>query len=127
VKLTPVQIETARRHLRAADPVMRTIVEAVGPFTLRFERDRFGMLVRSIISQQISTSAARSIRRRLQDLAGLAGLTAANLARFSLDRLRAAGLSPQKAAYVADLAGKVNDGTLDLARNTTTVTQGYPS
>ena len=70
MKLTPTHIQSARRHLRAADPVMKAIIDAVGPYTLRFERDRFAMLVRSIMSQQISTSAARAIRRRLQELAG---------------------------------------------------------
>ena len=116
MKLTPTHIRSARRHLRAADPVMKAIIDAVGPYTLRFERDRFAMLVRSIVSQQISTSAARAIRKRLQGLAGPAGLTAANLTRFTADELRSVGLSPQKAAYVADLAGKVNDGTVDLRR-----------
>jgi DNA-3-methyladenine glycosylase II len=64
MKLTPTHIESARRHLRAADPVMKIIIDAVGPYTLRFERDRFAMLVRSIVSQQISTTAARAIRNR---------------------------------------------------------------
>ena len=116
MKLTPTHIESARRHLRAADPVMQSIIDAVGPYTLWFEQDRFAMLVRSIVSQQISTSAARAIRKRLQDLAGPEGLTAANLARFRADELRSVGLSPQKAAYVADLSAKVNDGTVDLRR-----------
>jgi DNA-3-methyladenine glycosylase II len=74
MKLTPTHIESARRHLRATDPVMKTIIDAVGPYTLRFERDRFALLVRSIVSQQISTNAARAIRRRLQELAGPEGL-----------------------------------------------------
>jgi DNA-3-methyladenine glycosylase II len=116
MKLTAIDIESARRHLRAADPVMAAIIDAVGPYTLRFERDRFALLVRSIVSQQISTSAARAIRRRLQERIGRAGLTAANLARFGSDELRSVGLSPQKASYVADLAAKVNDGTVDLRR-----------
>jgi DNA-3-methyladenine glycosylase II len=112
--LKQTDIQKARRHLRAADPVMRAVIDAVGPFTLRLERDRFAMLVRSIISQQISGSAARSIRQRLHDMAGPDGLSAATLAQFTIDELRSVGLSPQKASYIADLAGKVNDGTLDL-------------
>ncbi len=112
--LKQADIQKARCHLRRADPVMRAAIDAVGPFTLRLERDRFAMLVRSIISQQISTSAARSIRRRLQELVGSEGLNAAKLARVSLDQLRSVGLSPQKASYVADLACKVNGGTVDL-------------
>jgi len=114
MKLTPTQVQSARRHLRAADPVMRSMIDAVGPYTLRFEKDRFGMLVRSIVSQQISTIAARAIRKRLLELVGSEGLTAANLARFTVDQLRSVGLSQQKASYVADLACKVNEGTVDL-------------
>ena len=116
MKLTQPHIQFARRHLRAADPVMRSMIDAVGPYTLRFEKDRFGMLVRSIVSQQISTIAARAIRKRLLELAGPDGLTAANLARFTVDQLRSVGLSQQKASYVADLSCKVNEGTVDLRR-----------
>ncbi len=114
MKLTPAQIKTARCHLRTADPVMKAMIDAVGPYTLRFDGDRFGMLVRSIVSQQISVGAARTIRNRLIDLAGPSGLTAENLAQFSLEELRSVGLSRQKASYVADLAAKVNDGTVEL-------------
>ena len=78
------------------------------------ERDRFRMLVCSIISQQISGSAARSIRRRLRSWLGQRGLNAANLAQFTVEELRSVGLSPQKASYVTDLVQKVNDGTVDL-------------
>ena len=61
---TSDQIETAIQHLQRVDPVMRALIDQAGPFTLKLERDRFGMLVRSILSQQISTKAARSIRRK---------------------------------------------------------------
>lgn len=114
MRLTPTHIRAARRHLRAADPVMKEIIDAVGPFTLRLERDRFSKLVYSIISQQISTSAACSIQGRLLEFVGPKGLTAENLAQFSIEGLRSVGLSPQKASYIADLAAKVNDGTVNL-------------
>lgn len=106
-------IRYARRHLRSADPVMKAIIDAVGPFTLGLERNRFRMLVCSIISQQISGSAAASIFSRLRQLVG-PGLSAANMARFSTDELRSVGLSPQKASYVTDLVRKVNDETVNL-------------
>jgi DNA-3-methyladenine glycosylase II len=109
-------IQKARRHLRAADPVMKNIMDAVGPFTLSLERDRFRMLVCSIISQQISGSAAVAIIGRLRKLAGPGGLRAANLAKFSIAELRSVGLSPQKASYVVDLAQKVKDGTVNLRK-----------
>lgn len=107
-------IQKARRHLRSADPVMKAIIDAVGPFTLGLERDRFRMLVCSIISQQISGSAAASIIRRLRKLAGPGGLNAAHLAKFSITELRSVGLSSQKASYVTDLVKKLNNGTVNL-------------
>ena len=112
--LKQTDIRKARRHLRAADPVMKAVIDAVGPCTLSLERNRFSMLVRSIISQQISWSAASAIRRRLQELVGPEGLNAENLAKFNVDQLRSVGLSSQKASYLADLARKVNEGTVDL-------------
>jgi DNA-3-methyladenine glycosylase II len=114
MRLTPAEIRCARRHLRAADSVMKKIIDDVGPYTLQFESDRFAMLVRSIISQQISTSAARAIRNRLLELAGPQGLTAENLSRFGVQELRTVGLSARKASYVADLAHKVYRGEVEL-------------
>ena len=114
MRMKPADIRAARRHLRRNDPVMKSVIDAVCPYTLRFDRDRFGLLVRSIVSQQISTSAARAIRKRLMELVGRDGLTAENLARFTIDELRSVGLSQQKASYMTDLAAKVNDGTVDL-------------
>ncbi len=106
--------ERAIKHLRRADPVMKAMIVEVGPCTLRPQRDRFRMLVGSIISQQISTGAARSIKRRLDDLVGPEGLTPANLSRYSPEELRVAGVSPQKAKYLLDLAVKVNEMEINL-------------
>lgn len=104
------------KHLRRVDRVLRDVIDEVGPCSLRPQRDRFGMLIRSIISQQISTSAARSILAKLTALVGPEGITPENLARFSPEELRTAGVSPQKAGYVLDLARRASEGSLRLAR-----------
>ncbi len=44
------------------------------------------------------------------------GISPANLARQSEAKLRAVGISRQKASYLADLARKVDDGTVPLDR-----------
>jgi len=106
--------QAAQRHLRRVDPVMREIIRRVGPVKLRLERNRFAMLVRSIISQQISTSAARSIRLRLESLLAPDKITPARIAGLSLDQLRGVGLSGQKASYMLDLSEKVGTGDVDL-------------
>ncbi len=109
-------IAQAVRHLQKSDPVMGRLIEQVGPFTLRLERDRFHLLVRSIISQQLSTTVARTIRNRLERLLAPDAVSPASLIRLSERELRSVGLSRQKAAYLSDLARKASDGTIRLQR-----------
>jgi len=101
-------------HFRRHDPPLHGVIRRVGPYRLKPSRDRFGMLVRSIISQQISVGAARAIRGRLETMAGPAGMTPRSLASLSIEQLRSVGLSPQKASYVHDLAEKVQTGAVRL-------------
>ncbi|MBW3540390.1 MAG: DNA-3-methyladenine glycosylase 2 family protein [Planctomycetes bacterium] len=108
------RVRSGLEHLRRADPVMRDLVERVGQFRLRRARDRFRLLVRSIVSQQISTKAARSIRLRLEQLVAPQPPTALNLSRLATSAMRGAGLSAQKAAYLLDLCEHVLDGRLRL-------------
>lgn len=108
-------IEAAVAHLQLQDRVMRALIGRVGPYTLKPQRDRFGMLVRSILSQQISTSAARSIRLRVEQLVAPEKPNAGNLARLSREQLRSAGVSPQKSTYLHDLCEKVLSGEVDLS------------
>lgn len=103
-------------HFRRYDPTLHGVVRLIGPYTLKPHRNRFGMLVRSIISQQISMAAARTIRERLEGLLGDEGLQPAAIAELKPDQLRGVGLSKQKAAYISDLAHKVTDGTVPLDR-----------
>ena len=63
-----------RRHFRRHAPELAAVVRRVGPFTLRPQRNRFQMLVRSIVFQQISMGAARTIYSRLEVLAGPQGI-----------------------------------------------------
>lgn len=111
-----LQIQQAVRHLSRADPVMRRVVRRCGPCQLPCRRDRFGMLVRSIISQQISVHAARTIRRRLEASLRPARIAPESLAGRSIDQLRAVGLSRQKATYILDLAGKTLAGEIHFDR-----------
>ena len=114
--LTAEVVSSGLTHLRKTDHVLRGIIDAAGPFTLKPRRNRFDALAGSIISQQISTSAADSIKRKLKALIAPRRLTAEVLASYTPERLRTAGVSPQKAGYLLDLAAKVNAGTVQLGR-----------
>src|SRR6476619_4119247 len=103
-------------HFRRHDPILHCVIRRVGPYRLKPARDRFSMLVRSIISQQISVGAARAIRGRLEALVGPKGVQPAVIARISIAKLLSVGLSPQKASYLRDLAAKVADDVVRLPR-----------
>lgn len=102
-------------HFKKYDPILFDVIKLVGPFKLSLERNRFGMLVRSILSQQLSTSAARTIRMRLESALGSAGITPDSILQFSPADMRPLGISQQKAEYILDLAEKALDGTLNLS------------
>jgi DNA-3-methyladenine glycosylase II len=114
--LSASDLRAVSRHFRTADPIISQIIGRVGPFELKLERNRFRMLVRSILSQQISTSAARAIRLRLEQAVAPEGISPASIARLIPEQLRTVGLSARKIEYVQDLAHKALDGTLQLER-----------
>ncbi|MDB5345427.1 MAG: alkA 1 [Schlesneria sp.] len=109
-------IDAALVHLRQVDSIMSDLIEKAGPFTLKLDRNRFGMLVRSILSQQISTNAARAIRLRLDQLLLPEKLSPEAIANVTDEQLRAVGLSGQKVSYLRDLSARVLDNRLRLDR-----------
>jgi DNA-3-methyladenine glycosylase II len=104
----------AMRHLARRDPVLKRLIRLVGPCTLQYDKDHFGVLARSIISQQISTKAARAIGARLKQALGRRGLRPAALLDAPEETLREAGLSTSKRRALRDLAEKVHSGQVPL-------------
>jgi DNA-3-methyladenine glycosylase II len=107
--------------LRDADPVMARLIGEHGAKVrreLRDERpgDAYGALLRSIVGQQLSTKAARSIYGRLIEIFDGHAPTPRQLLEADPERIRAAGLSRSKVAYLRDLAAHVEEGTLELDR-----------
>ena len=111
--------DQATEHLRAADPVLRDLIDRVGPLDEEARRrgrpdDAYGALLRAIVGQQLSTRAARSIYARLIELFGGHVPAPAELLAVEPDALRAAGLSRAKVAYLRDLAERTRTGELEL-------------
>lgn len=113
-----LDIRKARRHFADVDPVMSALVRRIGPCRLdtRVAPDPFEALVRAIVAQQVSAKAARTVFARVR--AAVPGHRLAPRAVLALDdgHLRATGLGPTKTGYVKDLAARVVDGRLPLAR-----------
>ena len=107
--------------LAAADPVMKRLIDEHGAHVrrdLRGDRpgDAYGALLRSIVGQQLSTKAARTIYGRMLELFAGHAPTPKQLLAANPDEIRAAGLSRPKIQYLRDLAQHVEDGELELDR-----------
>ncbi len=95
---------------------MAGIIDRVGPFRMEYKQADFHSLTRSIVFQQLSGKAAATIFGRVVEAAkGLDPLTPEAVLKVRPEKLRAAGLSQQKLAYVRDLAQKTRDGVVDFA------------
>lgn len=109
-------IKAARLHLMRSEPTMKAIVKRVGPCQIKTKRDRFLTLASSIISQQISGAAARTIWGRLEDAVKPHKISAESLSGFDLESLRELGVSRQKAGYLCDLRDKTLNGEVEFKR-----------
>lgn len=96
----------AATHLRR-DPVLAPIVDKHGLCTLAPKsEDPFVMLVRCVVSQQLSTKAANSIYAKL--LAVTKKMTPKHVTATSDDAIRAAGLSGSKTRAIRAIVDRVD-------------------
>jgi DNA-3-methyladenine glycosylase II len=103
-------------HLKKSDPRMAAVIERVGPcrFATRVEGTHFDALLRAIVYQQISGTAAATIHARLEALYGGRAPTPDELLDTPESDLKAAGLSRQKLGYMKDLAERVSGESLPI-------------
>ena len=102
-------------HLKKSDPVLRAIIERVGPCRMEFGPAEFASLAEAIVYQQLNGKAAVTIFKRFAALAG-EPITPDGILKLSDEKLRSVGLSKQKSAYLKDLAAKTASGLLDFSR-----------
>lgn len=102
-------------HL-SRDKRLGAFIRGYGPpqFRRAHTTDPFQSLCEAIIYQQISGGAAASILKKFKALWPRKKFPALKDVRaVSLPKLRGAGISPQKAGYLKDLAAKFEDGTIN--------------
>jgi DNA-3-methyladenine glycosylase II len=111
--------DPAVAHLATVDPVMRRLVEDIGPCRLRpkARRSPFESLARAIAHQQLHGKAAESILRRFIALfPGRKFPRPDDLLAMNMRSIRAAGFSRSKILALRDLAAKTLNGTVPTNR-----------
>jgi DNA-3-methyladenine glycosylase II len=110
-------MQRAIRHLKRVDPVLAGIIERVGPCKIQYAEPDFETLVRSIVFQQLSGKAARTIFARLKGALGDgARIAPGEVLSLTAEKMQGLGLSRQKAKYVRDLAEKAEAGLIEFPR-----------
>lgn len=111
-----IDLARAAHHLRAADPLLAPVIDALGPLELRpIRNSSFEALCRSIVYQQLSGRAAGAIFERFRALYTANGAdfpTPGQVLATPSETLRSAGLSRQKIASLLSLAEHFEAGEL---------------
>lgn len=107
------QLRASLRALADIEPRFAREIERIGFPAPRILERGYATLLRTIVGQQVSVAAARSMWNRLSEKIGE---EPAAVLDASDEALRACGLSRQKAGYARSLAGLVHSGELDLLR-----------
>jgi DNA-3-methyladenine glycosylase II len=105
----------AINHLKKSDPILKAIIERVGPCRMEFGEPVFHSLAEAIVYQQLNGKAAVTIFNRFAALAG-EPVTPEGILKLTPENMRAVGLSKQKSSYLFDMAERASRGELDFAR-----------
>jgi DNA-3-methyladenine glycosylase II len=103
---------TAKEELSAADSVLAEVIARNEEPVLSSKGDLFLNLVSAIVSQQISTTAARTIWGRFEGLVG--EVHPKSVLSRSHEELRGCGLSGRKAEYILEIAEAWQNGYADI-------------
>ncbi len=110
--------KNAIKHFRNADPILYSIVNKIEAFELEIWPDPFIRLTRSIIGQQLSVKAARTIYERFEKLFKNGEIKPSGLLNLQNEEIRKVGISYQKISYLKDLSQKVLDNEVELNKFT---------
>ncbi len=103
---------TEIEYLKKADQTLAPIIDQIGMIKRAVIPDLFTALVYTIVGQQISTKAHKTVWERIKTK--LNNVTPDNIDNLSLEELQKFGISFKKANYIKSLVQKIISGELDL-------------
>lgn len=100
-------------YLKNRDKALGAAIDRIGKAEFEVSHDLFAGLVKSIITQQISTKAASSIWNRMLDNFG--EITPEKIYSTTVEEIRSCGLSARKAGSIKEIARDILRGELSLS------------
>ena len=111
-----LDIELAVKYL-SRDKDLKTLIDHFGVITLKRRRNYFKSLLRSIIHQQLSGKAARTIENRFLELYnGNRYPTPEEVLKTPAETIQNVGISRMKTEYIRGLAKIIDDGDIHLEK-----------
>ena len=101
------------------DPKFSKIIKQVGKYNVKITKNHYQSLVESIISQQLSGSAANSILKKFRKLFKSKFPKPSEVIKTSDSKLRTAGLSKMKIIYIKELSKKIESKKLNMKKIST--------
>ena len=105
-----INIDTCLNELSSNDKIIASLIKDLPKFTPKKSQTPFFDLIRSIISQQLSVKAAKTIYDRYIQLIGYP-YDADYLVSIDIESLRSVGISYQKCNYIKNVASKLIDNS----------------
>jgi DNA-3-methyladenine glycosylase II len=110
---TSTSIKRHVKELAGREPAFAKVVEQHGVPEPRTSEPGAHTLLRTIVGQQVSVAAARSMWAKLESAFG-SPPDLGRLLKATDEEMRAAGMSRQKSGYIRSLSALVTSGELDL-------------
>ena len=98
-------------HLRKKDKKLGAAIDKIGKIYREVNPNVFASLVESIIGQQISSKAASTVCRKLEELCGL---DAERIHALQVEDIQACGMSMRKAGYIKNIADAAVNKIVDF-------------
>ncbi len=98
------EMRAAVRHLGRNDAIVAALIGRFGYYRFQSTRSGFQVMLETVVSQQLSTHAARAIYGRLSGAMGPGTPRPHDLLRLSHDQMIACGLSRSKVEYTRNVA-----------------------
>ncbi len=100
-------------HLKKKDKRLGAAIDRIGLIKREIIPDPFAALVSSIVGQQISSKAAKTVWDRLSSLLG--AITPQNIVQAEISSVKSCGMSEKKAGYIRGIAEAALSGEVDFA------------